>query len=276
MTPCTLPPPPIHFHLSLPFVCRLWASFKFMWQHSLLSQFELILSVTLYTTISNAFLITACIPSIVLPPPFYLVFRLKTLNSAWHFSSLKVTVSSVLTRDFVLILQLFWNDWYHERKDLESYLWQSIAFIFLSHMCYYGWASNFGEIPSHSRMHEFGPSILKAIDFLNIPFLCFKPSEYFFKPTHKFWRYFKCLIYHRFSRNGFWVNEMNTINKSVSHSYFPQSVPFPHSKKQWTVFRKSSLLVEDGCTIIHSFTSHVYWGFILTRHCASLWGYCSE
>lgn len=229
-----------------------------MWQHSLLSQFELILSVTLYTTISNAFLITACIPSIVLPPPSYLVFRLKTLNSAWHFSSLKVTVSSLLTRDFVLILWLFWNDWYHKRKDLESYLWQSIAFIFLSHMCYYGRASNFGEIPSHSWMHEFGPPILKAIDFLNIPSLCFKSSEYFFKPTHKFWRYFKCWVYHGFLRNGFWVDEMNTINKSVSHSYFPQSVPFPHFKEQWTVFRKSSLLEEDECTIIHSFTSHMF------------------
>lgn len=30
-----------------------------MWQHSLLSQFELILSVTLYSTLSNAFLIAA-------------------------------------------------------------------------------------------------------------------------------------------------------------------------------------------------------------------------
>lgn len=78
-----------------------------MWQHSLLSQFELILSVTLYATISNAFLIATRFPSIRLPPPSSLVFRLKTLSSAWHFGSFKVTVSSVLSRDFLLIFSYF-------------------------------------------------------------------------------------------------------------------------------------------------------------------------
>lgn len=150
-------PNSIYFHVSSPFVCRLWASFKFMWQHFLLSQFELILSVTLYTTISNAFLIAACIPSIVFPPSLYLVFRLKALNSAWHFSSLKVTVSSAPTRDFLLIFRLFWNDWCYERKDLECYLWQSITFIFLSHICYCGWASNFGEILHIPGYRRSGP-----------------------------------------------------------------------------------------------------------------------
>lgn len=152
-----------------------------MWQLSLLSQFELILSVTLYTTISNAFLIAACIPSIAFPPPFYLVFRLKALNSAWYFSSLKVTVSSALTRDFLLIFRLFWNDWCRERKDLESYLWQSIAFIFLSHICFCGWVSNFGEIPSHSRMHDLDLLFSRLqISQIFLLFVWNHPSIYFF------------------------------------------------------------------------------------------------
>lgn len=182
MTPVhpTSPPNSIHFHLSSPFVCRLWAGFKFMWQCSLLSQFGLILSVTLYTTISNAFLIAACILSIVFPPPFYLVFRLKAPNSAWHFSSLKVTVSSVLTRDFLLIFRLFWNDWCYERKDFESYLWQSIAFIFLSHICYCGWVSNFGEIPSHSGMPEIWTSYFEGYRFPKYSFPLFETIEYLF------------------------------------------------------------------------------------------------
>lgn len=226
MTPVhpTSPPNSIHFHLSSPFVCRLWAGFKFMWQCSLLSQFGLILSVTLYTTISNAFLIAACILSIVFPPPFYLVFRLKAPNSAWHFSSLKVTVSSVLTRDFLLIFRLFWNDWCYERKDFESYLWQSIAFIFLSHICYCGWVSNFGEIPSHSGMPEIWTSYFEGYRFPKYSFPLFETIEYLFF-FFKLYTHFEAIldawhIYHQFSRNVFWVNEMNIITKSVSHSCF--------------------------------------------------------
>lgn len=111
--------------VSLPRVCRLGASFKFMWHCSLLSQFELILSVTLYATISNAFLIAARSPSIAFPPPPSLVFRLKTLDSAWHFSSFRLTVSSVpSSRCFLLIFQLFCDGWCDEGDDLGSYLWK--------------------------------------------------------------------------------------------------------------------------------------------------------
>ena len=90
---------------------------------------------------------------------------------------------------------------------------------------------------------------------------------------YTFWRYFTCLVYHRFSRIFFQggVCEMNRIHKSISHSYFPLIC---NLSSFCEVVNRLKTNKEDRYTIvIHSSLLNI---FIEIRLCSRLWDYYNK
>lgn len=126
----------------------------------------------------------------------------------------------------------------------------------LSHVCYCGWVSNFGEIPSHSRMHEIWTFYLEGYGVPQYSFLLFETIWVF---VFNLCTHFEDILnawYIMGSEEIFcyccWWNEYNI----EIYQSFMLSPNLHHCFILWSseqVEKKSRLLMEDILSFIHFF-----------------------